>query len=64
MFFQRQWLRKTTKSFNQCHSNGVLPGVVVTTGNLEKISHLIIYLDRIIFAEVAASLSVKVSSTY
>jgi len=42
----------------------VFPVVVVTTGYLEKISRLVVYLDRIIFAEVTASLPVKVGSTY
>lgn len=57
-------VKKDYEIFNQCHSKGVFPVVVVTTGYLEKISRLIVYLDRIIFAEVTASLPVKVGSTY
>lgn len=57
-------VKKDNEYFNQCHSKGVFPVVVVTTGYLEKISRVVIYLDRIIFAEVTASLLVKVGSTY
>jgi hypothetical protein len=57
-------VKKHYEYFNQCHFKGVLPAAVVTTGYLEKISRLVIYLDRIIFAEVTASLLVKVGSTY